>query len=249
MIVAALIGVSIVSWLYLLHLEHGMTATGASLGAAMAGAMSMATARGSAATFLLMFVMWWVMMVGMMLPSAIPMILTFATVNRRKRESGRPFVPTAAFVAGYLVVWGVFSLAAALTQSGLDRAALMMPPMRIASTVLGGLLLIGAGVYQWTPLKRACLGKCRSPVDFVINHWHDGRLGALRMGIAHGAFCLGCCMVLMGLLFVGGVMNLIWVAGIAAMVLVEKLFPAGDVIARLGGTLMIGVGAYLLLSA
>jgi predicted metal-binding membrane protein len=177
------------------------------------------------------------------------MILTFATVNRRKRERGEPFLPTFVFTAGYLLVWGGFSLAATLAQWGLERTALMLPTMKTASPIVGGIFYLAAGVYQWTPLKRACLTNCRSPLDFVINRWHDGWMGALRMGTEHGAYCLGCCAVLMGLLFVGGVMNLLWVAAIAAFVFVEKLFPAGQWIARASGVLMIAFGGYLLASA
>jgi predicted metal-binding membrane protein len=193
-----------------------------------------------------MFAMWWVMMIGMMLPSASPMILMFGTVNRRKRERGEVFVPAVIFSSGYLLAWGVFSLAATLAQWGLDRAALLLPTMKTGNALFAGALWIGAGVYQWSPLKYACLTKCRSPLDFVLNHWHDGRIGALRMGIEHGIYCLGCCAVLMALLFVLGVMDLLWVAAIAAFVFVEKLFPGGQWIARASGVMMMGVGAYLL---
>ena len=241
-IIGALVGVSVVAWLYLLDLEQGMAGM-----SGMSGAMTMAPAPWSGTTFLLMFVMWWVMMIGMMVPSAMPMVLTFATVNRRKGAHGQPYVPTSTFVTGYLAVWGAFSLAATLAQWGLEQSAMMLPSMRISSGVLGGILFIAAGAYQWTPLKASCLRKCRTPLDFVLNHWRDGRLGALRMGIEHGTLCLGCCAVLMVLLFVGGVMNLLWVAAIAAFVLVEKLFPAGEITARVGGLAMIGMGAYLLL--
>ena len=244
-IVIALVGVSLVAWIYLWDLAQGMVAMDAS----MSGAIETARPPWSGTIFALMFVMWWVMMLGMMLPGAMPMILTFATANRRQRARGGAFVPIAVFVGGYLAVWGGFSLAATLAQAALVHATLMLPSMRLESATLGGLLFICAGIYQWTPLKRACLGKCRTPVDFVINHWRDGRLGALRMGVVHGAFCVGCCAVLMGLLFAGGVMNLLWVAAIAVVVLVEKLLPAGERVARLGGMLLVGIGAYMILSA
>ena len=182
-ILASLIGVSAVSWLYLLHLS-GQMQTGAMAGmdASMpdmpdmiAGAMSSMPMSWTASDFALMFAMWWVMMVGMMLPSASPMILTFATVNRRKRERGQPFLPTFVFTSGYLLVWGGFSLAATLAQWGLERSrAPMLPTMKTGSAILGGILFLAAGVYQWTPLKQACLANCRSPLDFVINRWHDG---------------------------------------------------------------------------
>ena len=192
-----------------------------------------------------LFAMWWLMMAGMMLPSAAPMTLTFATINARRRERGSPYVPTALFIAGYLLVWGAFSLAATAAQSALERAALMTPMMRTSSPLLGGLLFVAAGVYQLTPLKHACLHRCRSPLGFVLEHWRDGTGGALRMGAEHGAFCLGCCALLMTLLFVGGVMNLLWVAAIAVFVLLEKVVRGGETLSRAGGVLGIGFGAWM----
>jgi predicted metal-binding membrane protein len=255
-ILAALIGITAISWLYLLRLAGqgmggmaGMDASMPDMPDMVAGAMSPMPMPWTPVDFALMFAMWWVMMVGMMLPGATPMVLTFATVNRRKRERGQPFLPTFVFTAGYLLVWGAFSLAATLAQWGLEQAALLLPTMKTGSAILGGILYIAAGLYQWTPLKQACLANCRSPLDFVLNRWHDGWTGALRMGAEHGTFCLGCCAVLMALLFVGGVMNLLWVAAIAAFVFVEKLFPAGPWIARAGGALMIAFGGYLLATA
>ena len=252
-IFAALIGVTAVSWLYLLHLARqgmaGMDPSMPDMPDMVAGAMSSMPIPSTAVDFALMLAMWWVMMAGMMLPSASPMILTFATVNRRKRERGQPFLPTFVFTAGYLLVWGGFSLTATLAQWGLERTALLLPTMMTGSAILGGILYLAAGIYQWTPLKQACLANCRSPLDFVINRWHDGWTGALRMGSEHGAYCLGCCAVLMALLFVGGVMNLLWVAVIAALVFVEKLLPGGQWIARASGVLMVAFGGYLLVSA
>jgi len=234
-IIAALAGVTALAWLYLLRLAGGMGDM-----AAMAGAPILEpwSARDAA----LMFAMWWVMMVGMMLPSALPMTLTFATVNRSRRARGSPFVPTGVFVAGYLLAWGAFSLAATAAQWALERAALMTPMMRASSPLLGALLFLAAGVYQLTPLKRVCLHRCRSPLQFVIGHWRDGTAGALRMGAEHGATCLGCCALLMALLFVGGIMNLLWVAAIAAFVLLEKVAPAGERVARAAGVLSIVLG-------
>jgi predicted metal-binding membrane protein len=248
LIMASLIGVSTVSWLYLVHLARQMQPM-ARMPNMVAAVMSPMRVPWSATDFLLMLVMWSVMMVGMMLPSASPIILTFATVNRRKRERGLPFLPTFAFTAGYLLVWGAFGLAATLAQWEMERSALMLASMKTGSAILAGILCFAAGFYQWTPLKRACLANCRSPLDFVINRWHDGRLGALRMGIEHGAYCLGCCAVIMALLFVSGVMNLLWVAAIAVLVFVEKLLPAGERIARGSGVLMIAFGGYLLVTA
>lgn len=235
MILASLAGVTALSWLYIVHLARGM-----------GGMQDMAGMSMSAA---LMFLMWWVMMVGMMLPSALPMTLTFATVNRRRRERGAGYVPTAVFVAGYLAAWGAFSLAATGAQWALEQAALMMPMKHLASPLLGGLLLVAVGVYQLTPLKHACLHRCRSPLAFVLERWRDGTGGALRMGAEHGAYCLGCCAFLMALLFVGGVMNLVWVGAIAAFVLLEKLVPAGEAVARAAGLLAVGVGVWMVFRA
>jgi predicted metal-binding membrane protein len=155
-------------------------------------------------------------------------------------------VPSAVFTAGYLLAWGGFSLAATLAQEALKRAALLSPmDMTTNSRLLGGLLFLAAGLYQFTPVKLACLRLCRSPLDFVVNHWRDGPGGALRMGITHGLHCLGCCWILMLLLFVGGVMNLLWVAALAVVVLIEKL-TAGPWIGRAGGVLLVACGAWLL---
>lgn len=255
-ILAALIGITALSWLYLFRLAGqgmggmaGMDASMPDMPDMVAGAMSPMPMPWTSVDFALMFAMWWVMMVGMMLPSAAPMIVTFATVNRRKHERGQPYLPTFVFTAGYLLVWGAFSLAATFAQWGVEQAALMLPTMKTGSAILGGMLFLAAGIYQWTPLKHACLTTCRSPLDFVLNRWHDDWTGALLMGAEHGAFCLGCCVVLMALMCVGGMMNLLWMTAIAAFVFVEKLFPAGPWIARGSGVLMIAFGGYLLASA
>ena len=190
--------------------------------------------------------MWWVMMAGMMLPSALPMTLTFATVNRRRRELDTPYVPTAVFVTGYLLAWGGLSIAATAAQRALEHAALLSPEMRLVSPFAGGLVFIAAGLYQLTPFKHACLRRCRSPLAFVLEHWQEGTAGALRMGAVHGAYCLGCCALLMALLFVGGVMNIVWAAAIAAWVVLEKVLPRGEVLARIAGVAAIAVGAWML---
>ena len=192
-------------------------------------------------TAVLMFFMWWIMMVAMMLPSATPMILLFAAVNRKQRNDGSPFVPTGIFAFGYLAVWGFFSLVAVAAQWGLERTELLSSTMVGTSVVLGALLLIAAGVWQLTPLKQACLKHCRSPIQFLSQHWRKGRLGAFRMGVEHGAFCLGCCWFLMALLFYGGVMNLYWIVGLALFVLLEKILPFGH---RLGGIAGLGLLAW-----
>ena len=187
-------------------------------------------------------IMWSVMMVAMMLPAAAPMITVFAGVHRRRAEAGRPTVPTAVFVFGYVLVWGAFSIAAATAQAMLQRAGLLSSMMATNHMLLAGALLMVAGVFQWTPLKRACLTVCRSPLSFVMSRWREGTTGALHMGLQHGLYCLGCCWALMALLFVAGVMNLVWVAVIAVAVLVEKVLPYGDVVGRLGGVALIVAG-------
>jgi predicted metal-binding membrane protein len=186
-------------------------------------------------------------MLGMMLPSAAPMILTFGTLQRRKRERDDTYVPLVLFVAGYLLVWGAFSLAATGAQWALQRYALLTPALVLENSLLGGILFIMAGIYQFTPLKHACLSHCRSPFAFLLNHWRDGWAGALRMGGDHGLYCLGCCWLLMTLLFAAGVMNLLWVAAIAALVFAEKLLPAGVRIERIGGGAMMLFGVWLLI--
>lgn len=196
---------------------------------------------------LLMLVMWWLMMVAMMLPSAAPMLLFHAALTRKQRESGSPHVPTAVFAGGYLTVWGAFSLAAVALQWALERTALLSPVMAVTSVALGGLLLVAAGIWQLTPLKHACLRHCRSPLAFVMGHWRPGMAGAWHMGVEHGAFCLGCCWVLMLLLFYGGVMNVYWIAALSLVVLAEKTIPAAHWLARLVGIALIGWGAALLL--
>jgi predicted metal-binding membrane protein len=243
-VLLALLALTILSWLWLISLGRGMSDKAATSMPGMVMPMPMPSP-WSAATFGLTFAMWWVMMLGMMLPGAAPMILTFATVNRNKRASGQDFVPVSVFTLGYLLVWGFFSAGATVAEWALDQLAMLSASLTTISPMLGGGLLIAAGIYQVTPLKQACLRHCRSPLTFVLNHWHDGRVGALFMGVAHGTFCVGCCWVLMALLFVVGVMNLLWVAAVAVFVFVEKLLPGGPWIGRLGGGAMVAVGAWL----
>jgi predicted metal-binding membrane protein len=195
----------------------------------------------------LMFFMWWIMMMAMMLPSATPMILLFAAINRKQRDKGTPYVPTGIFAAGYLLVWGAFSLVAVSAQWGLERSGLLSSTMASTSVLLGAGLLIAAGIYQLTPLKHVCLRHCRSPISFITQHWRPGEFGALRMGAEHGAFCTGCCWFLMVLLFYGGIMNLYWIVGLALFVLLEKTIPAGHWLGRVAGVLLIAWGGALIL--
>lgn len=237
LIIGALAGIVVLCWLYLAD-------TAADMGAMDPG---MTMPPKGTIDLLLLLAMWWVMMIGMMLPSATPMVLTFASINRNARARHHPYVPTTTFASGYLLAWGGFSIAATLVQWGLEQASLLSPmAMKVTSPMLGGALFVAAGLYQLSPLKQLCLSHCRSPFDFVLNHWRSGAGGALRMGLEHGLYCLGCCWVLMALLFAVGAMNLLWVAGLAVVVLVEKLFPSGIWIARIGGLLLIAWGVILL---
>jgi predicted metal-binding membrane protein len=176
----------------------------------------------STAYALLVFLMWWLMMVAMMMPSAAPMVLMHASIGRKQAKAVRPLAATALFVVGYLVVWAGFSLMATSLQWGLESMDVVSGMMVITSPTIAGLVLIAAGLYQLTPLKLACLKHCQHPLIFIAHHWRPGRMGAFRMGIEHGGYCLGCCWFLMALLFVGGIMNLIWIAGIAIYVGIEK---------------------------
>jgi predicted metal-binding membrane protein len=183
------------------------------------------------------FAMWAVMMVAMMLPSAAPVILLAAALDRQRGAARAP-ARSALFTVGYLLVWLGFSLAATLLQWGLDAAGSLSATMAAANGILSGGVLLAAGLYQWTPLKDACLAHCRSPMGFLMQHWRPGSLGAVATGLRHGLFCFGCCWMLMGLLFVGGLMNLLWVAALALLVLIEKTLPWGGRMTRITGTVI-----------
>lgn len=238
-VIAGLLGVLLLSWLYLLH--------GAGMDMRAMGDMAMAMP-WSPGYFALVIVMWAAMMMAMMLPSAAPMILLYATIARRRRAQGGVVTATGVFVLGYAAVWTVFSLVAATLQWGLDAATLLSPMMMTTSIAAAGVVLVAAGVYQWTPLKQACLRQCRSPLEFILGHWREGTSGALVMGLRHGLFCLGCCWMLMLLLFIGGVMNLLWIAGLTLFVLVEKTVSGGHWLSRVAGAALIAWGGVTLLS-
>ena len=196
--------------------------------------------------FMALFIMWSVMMLAMMLPSASPVILLFARARGARQSGG--ITPVPAFIAGYALVWIGFSIAAALLQIALHRAAMLTPGMSIASRPIAGAVLIGAGVFQFTPLKYACLSQCRSPLGSLMSYWRDGAGGAVKMGVRQGVFCLGCCWAEMLTLFVAGVMNLRWIVLLAAFVIVEKVAPAGARVSRIGGAIMVAAGAYLVIA-
>jgi predicted metal-binding membrane protein len=230
------------------------TMTGASGHSSMAG-MLMSPVTWTPGYALLMFSMWWLMMIAMMLPSAAPMVLLHAAVTRKglaraddagpNAPSHRLLLATTAFIAGYLVIWGAFSLVAVVAQWALERGELLSAMMMSTSRFLSSGLLLATGLWQLTPLKTVCLRHCRSPISFLSTHWRPGVGGAFRMGTKHGVFCLGCCWFLMALLFYGGVMNLIWIIGLALFVLAEKMMPAGVAFGRVTGLLLIAWGLWL----
>jgi predicted metal-binding membrane protein len=203
------------------------------------------------ATWTLMTAMWWVMMIAMMTPSAAPAILLYARVNQNALTEGRSsgaLAPTGAFAAGYLLVWFGFSAVTASLHWALERSGLVSTMMMGSrSRVLSGSVLIAVGLYQLSPLKSGCLAHCRAPASFLSRHWRPHARGALQLGIRHGAYCVGCCWLLMALLFVGGVMNLIWIAALTIIVLVEKVLRGGQWVGRGVGIVLAGWGAITLM--
>lgn len=192
----------------------------------------------------LLFIMWWTMMLAMMLPSAAPAILTYGAVRRKFAEKSAATAPLAIFVMGYAAIWTAFSVAAVALQMSVYSLVPLNGMMAVTSTTLGAALLIAAGLYQLSPLKQACLRKCQTPLMFFARNWRKGYGGALRMGLSHGIYCLGCCWVLMGLLFYGGVMELRWIVGLALYVAAEKLIPAGVWLSRFVGIFLVGWGLW-----
>jgi predicted metal-binding membrane protein len=254
-VAAALAAVIVLAWVYVLHLAAGMDMGGMDMtGFRMISAgfemvMAPAQAQWSGTEFVLTFAMWTVMMIGMMTPSAAPMILIYARAGRTASAAGSPLAATGWFGAAYLLVWTGFALAATTAQLLLGHFALLDPTLASASNVLGGALLIGAGLYQWTPLKQACLSQCQSPLMFIARHggFQNSVAAALRLGGEHGLYCLGCCWALMAILFVGGVMNVAWIAALSALALAEKIIPAGRLVAWIAGAVLMAAGVRLLL--
>jgi predicted metal-binding membrane protein len=262
---AALLLVAALAWAYLFWLAQqiqappdpmagmdmaGMDMPGMNMSAMdMVGMAAPAIRPWSAAQFTLMFVMWAVMMTGMMLPSAAPMILLYARVGRHAAAQQKPFTATGWFALGYILAWAAFSLGATAAQSLLAGLALLSPMMKSTNAWLGGGVLIAAGIWQWTPLKQSCLANCRSPLDFIQRHggFKAGAKNAVTLGLRHGLYCVGCCWALMLLLFVGGIMNLLWIAALAILVLGEKLLPQGKLLSRTAGLVMIAAGLVLIL--
>lgn len=260
-VAVALAVVAMLAWIYLLYLSIQMSAAmvpdASEAGVDMSemdmpgmdmGAAAMPSFRAWAlGDFVFMFTMWVVMMVAMMTPSVSPMVLLYALVGRKARASGKPFAPAGWFFAGYILVWTGFSVTATIAQWLLASQAMLTPMMAAASSTVGGFVLVGAGIYQWTPLKNVCLRQCQAPLVFLTSHggFRSDPLGALGLGVKHGAYCLGCCWALMTLLFVGGIMNIAWIGGIAILVLLEKVIPTERIIPRLSGVLLVAMGVWL----
>ncbi len=252
-VIAALATLTVLAWADLVWLADdmkmdGMDMTGFRMIPAGQRLMMPASAPWRPIEFGYVFVMWVVMMIGMMTPSIAPMILIYARIGRQAAAQGKPFAASGWFVAGYLVAWTGFSVFATTAQWALERAALLTPMMESASNILGGTVLIVAGLYQWSPLKEICLSYCRSPLVFIQQQGGFRRepSGALALGVRHGIYCVGCCWALMALLFIGGVMNLSWIAVLAILVLLEKIAPLGRVVARIAGAGFVVSGALML---
>lgn len=243
LISACIASITVLAWAYLFRLDRQM-ATSVEYDKAMA-AMGM-TVHGpwTVTDALFNFAMWAVMMIGMMAVSAAPMILLFAAAKTGRGQRG--FSPEVlAFGLGYFVVWTGFSAIATLGQWVLHQTAMLSPAMAASSTRFGGLILFAVGAYQLTPWKNVCLAHCRGPLGFLMTHWRDGSFGGFQMGLHHGLHCLGCCWALMAVLFVVGVMNLVWVAALAVFVLLEKFGPAGRLVTRVSGFAIAALGVYL----
>lgn len=234
LVMAGLLGVSAVAWGYTIAwADHP-------------SALHVHFRPWAAADFGATLLMWSVMMVAMMAPTAAPMLLTVARIGRAQSASSAPLLPAAAFLAGYLLIWTGFSLLATLAQWRLHELALVSAEGAAHGAGFAGLLLLGAGAFQLTPLKRACLRRCRSPLAFLLRSWRPGARGGLHMGLLHGAFCVGCCWALMALMFVAGTMNLLWTAGLMLFMLAEKILPHGQRLGNAAGVGLVGWGAYVL---
>ena len=253
-VAAALVALTLLAWVYVLWLAATMDmgAPGASAMpgmdmANMPAALTPAMKPWSLADFGFTFAMWTVMMVGMMTPSATPMILLYTRVGRQATAQGKPFAAAGWFACGYLAVWTAFALIASAAQDLLTHAAPLTPMLKSSNGIFGGLVLIAAGAFQWSRMKDRCLAHCRGPLHFVQHHggFKGDPAGALELGMRHGLYCVGCCWALMALLFVGGVMNLVWIAGLSAIVLVEKVAPGGRLLARGLGLVLMAAGLIL----
>ncbi|MGQ0741925.1 MAG: DUF2182 domain-containing protein [Alphaproteobacteria bacterium] len=241
-VLLALAATAALAWAYVIWLAGAM-ADGEGAGAMLAPKSTAWTS----ADFIFAFVMWAVMMVGMMTPSVAPMILLYATVGRQAAVRGGALAPTSCFAAGYFLSWITFAFLAALLQGALLQAALLTPMLSSASGAFGGAVLIAAGLLQWSPLKDACLSQCQSPLHFLQRHggFRSEPVASLRLGFLHGVYCIGCCWAMMAVLFVVGVMNVLWIAALAILVLLEKTVP-GKFIPRAAGVALVAAGFWML---
>jgi predicted metal-binding membrane protein len=238
LILTGLTGLALLAWAYTAHMgAHTPATAAAAIARPAAGAWDLTD-------LLAAFGMWTVMMTGMMLPAVAPWVLVLAGLARQDGRSG-PFTAAGGFLTGYLAVWTGYSLAAAGLQWMLHQHALLTPALAAARPWLGGAILILAGVYQWTPVKFSCLRHCRSPLGFFLTSWRAGRWGAVRMGVQHGLYCVGCCWALMALAFVAGVMNLLWMAAITVFVFVDHAFPRGVWLSRSAGAALAAWGGWM----
>ena len=244
-VVTALVALVLIAWFYLLWLNGIMLPSATAPQVNMPGMnMGPVSKTWSAVELVVTFVMWSVMMVGMMTPSAAPMILVYARVARHAQVDEKPFAATGWFVAGYLLAWSGFAVLATFTQAALVSAALITPALAAGMDLFGAGILIAAGLYQWSPLKQRCLSQCQAPFAFIQRHGGFKRdvRGGLILGATHGLYCIGCCWALMGLLFVGGVMNPLWIAGLAIWILLEKVVSLAGLMSRGLGLVLIGGG-------
>jgi predicted metal-binding membrane protein len=244
-VAAALCSLALLAWGYTIYEARRLNATG------ICECMRMKISgpelsNWPPATLLPLFFMWVVMMTAMMLPSAMPMILTFAAVSRNRRRLGHSYVHVTVFLLGYLAIWSLFSVLAAVGEWFLHRHALLSQSMVTTSAWLSGILLLAAGAFQFTALKQACLKHCRGPLEFIMTRWREGNAGAFWMGLEHGAFCAGCCWALMALLFVTGVMNIVWIAVLTLLVCIEKMLPARIQMRIATGLVLLAAGSLVI---
>jgi predicted metal-binding membrane protein len=237
LILSGLALITVLAWAYMLHMAWEMVGAGMDINLAC-------LSHWGPGDLAHMFIMWSIMMVAMMVPSATPMIIIFATVNRQRSKMQGPFIPTWLFVLGYLTAWTVYSALATMVQWGLHVTALLTHTLAITSPLLGALLLVAAGVFQWTPFRDACMTQCRSPFGFIMTEWREGRRGALIMGLKHGIYCVGCCWMLMTLSFALGVMNMLWMAALTAFMLLEKITD-NKWISRTAGMILVVWGLWV----
>ena len=239
-------------WGYLLWLSagldmDGMDMTGLRMIPSGMGLMMPTDMPWRAMEFAFVFAMWIVMMVGMMTPSAAPMFLMYARIGRQTEARGRPLGATVWFAVGYFLVWIAFALFATLVQWALERTALLDFTMATTDNVLGGLVFVAAGLYQWTRLNDLCLAECQRPFEFVMRHggYRRDASGCIALGFRHGAYCVGCCWALMALLLVGGVMNVLWIVLLALLAFLERVTSMGRLIVRLAGIVLVAGGVWL----